>query len=839
MPLISPSWSPAATDVDSVGGKASSLFRLIALGARVPPFFVLTAEALRAHPDGRISEAARINILNALDRLGYDGRFAVRSSGIAEDSADNSFAGVFDTILDVEGAGGVIEAIETCWRSHRSDRADAYRSHRGVAVDDGMAVIVQRMVPAIWSGVSFTADPVSQALSVIVVNATPGIGEELVSGLVNPEEIRVDRASGRILSRFRPENAPPFPASLLDEVVARSAEIADATGFPQDLEWAADESGLYLLQSRPITTIAAVHHNSALETASRDRLDDETRIWTRAYADEVWTPPVSPLFYDIQNLTHHLLTRISNEGGMADRADGVFKYYRAAPYADADVLARIYRNLPPVSRRDGLLSQLPARLQHSVRRASFRLMPLLSRIRIFELRNRARWSLAHNHRFLEENWAAFMDETTRLAAVDLSTLDDPTLDRHIDAVWTCALMVGVECEVAVLYHAHDLKLVLSGLLDRWIGGGDEAYAQLSGGLPNSHTIRESEEIWEIAASIRDAGPAVRQRAEIESWAGFAGGNTPAPRSIVEKFDAFLARHRHRGANYKDIVHPRWGDDPELLWDQIRPLLTFPGERPSLVNRKAAEGRIAAERMLSGALRGWRRIYRRPLLAWLLRYNAIYASLRDNHRFYYDSVWWLVRLAYCEKGARLATRGLVTQADDIFYLCRTEIAQLFDVSLDPSLAGERVQVRRREWADTLREQPPRFIRGGYAVHLDHGTAQSGDVLTGIAASSGLVQGRARVAYQISDLAALQPGEILVTRQTDPAWTPAFARLAGLVLETGGALAHGASLCREFGLPCVTAVERAASIIRNGDMLLLSGAEGSVRILERAEPLQLNN
>jgi pyruvate,water dikinase len=346
-------------------------------------------------------------------------------------------------------------------------------------------------------------------------------------------------------------------------------------------------------------------------------------------------------------------------------------------------------------------------------------------------------------------------------------------------------------------------------------------------------VRESDELWQLATAIRDAGPATAERALALDWAAFSVAQDGPARAIADRVRAFLHGHRHRGANYKDVVHPRWGDDPELLWRQLRPLIEAPGERPRDANEKAAQTRVAAETRTRAALTGWRGLYRRPLFDWLLRNNAIYASLRDNHRFYYDNVWWLVRLGYREKGRRLAERGRLGQADDVFYLGTAEIAQLFDGTLDPALAAERIASRRREWAETLREQPPRFLKGGYAPYADQTAAASGDVLTGIPASPGLVEGRARIAYDITDLAKLQPGDILVTRQTDPAWTPAFARLAGLVLETGGALAHGASLCREFGLPCVTAVERAAAIIKDGDTLLLSGAEGAVRILKRAD------
>lgn len=206
------------------------------------------------------------------------------------------------------------------------------------------------------------------------------------------------------------------------------------------------------------------------------------------------------------------------------------------------------------------------------------------------------------------------------------------------------------------------------------------------------------------------------------------------------------------------------------------------------------------------------------------------GLRDGHRFYYDYIWWLLRRAYVEKGRRLLARGLIARIPDIFFLVRTEIEALERGALDVAMAARRIGVRRAEWNLTLREQPPKFLRRGYAPDGEPGGADDDLLsLSGTPASPGQVRGRARVIYDVADLVRLQKGDILVTRQTDPAWTPTFARLGGLLLETGGVLAHGASLCREFNVPCVTAVERATSRIRDGDMLFLDGGSGVVRVL----------
>jgi rifampicin phosphotransferase len=855
--LISRSAAPGVVDPEMVGGKAASLFKLIASGFDVPSFFVLTAAAHRRTTRGSIDPELRASIDAAVAALGgADHAYAVRSSGLAEDSADHSYAGVFDTFLDV-GAPAVVSAIEECLRSHQSARAAAYREARGVANDTGMAVIVQRMVRAEWAGVSFSADPLTLALSVVVINASRGLGEDLVSGRVNPEEIRLDAASGALLHHRLPPDSPPLPERLRRKVAELTLRAAERYGFPQDLEWAVERDALYLLQSRPITNLAGVYYNRPLEPwVHRGNPDDATRVWTRAYADEVWTPPVTPLFYDLHNLTQVTLGRIRNDGDARPVPPDIFKYYRAAPYMDAAVLCRLYAGLPRFARRDALLALFPPEFRTRLLHAPWRAWAWIKRTLRFEIVHRRRWGITRNHRTLVHEWPTFLAKARALADIDLRGVSDTALDAHLGDVWALAASVAPECEVAVLYYAHDIKLVLSGLLDRWCGRGDQRYGDVSSGLEDSETVREADAIWSIAAAVRNSGALsaraggtladFRSTAATASATGAASdasasGNTAAgvdtanAAEALRRFDVFWRDHRHRGANYKDFIYPRWGDDPELLWAHVKAFLPPESKRPLDANAQSAPRRQAAQRRILGGLRGVFAPFRRVVLRVLFRFNEIYAGVRDNHRYYYDHIWWLVRCTYLEMGARLQRAGLIAAADDVFFVVRSEIDELRRATLSPSAAAARISSRRREWAETKVTQPPKFLRNGYvADSSDLARVEGGRQFEGLAASAGQVTGCARVLYDVGELARVQDGEILVTRQTDPGWTPAFARIGGLVLETGGVLAHGASLCREYGLPCVTAVESATTVIRDGDRLFLDGGAGIIQILGPSPP-----
>lgn len=819
--------NPAARSEQAVGGKAASLTALRAAGFDVPDFCIVGCDAfLDLASQG--PEALRDSLQTWLSRFPEDTSFAVRSSARGEDSADNSFAGLYTTVLDVVGIDALLAAIGTCWSSFHDQHAKSYRDTRGS--DAGaMGVVIQVLVHAEWAGVAFGANPVNASLAETVINAVRGMGEALVSGSVNPEEIVVAAATGAVVLRKATTGQPPLPDALVRSVWQQTMRANEHFRFPQDIEWAVVGERVYVLQSRPITTIADVFYSRYLEPWKDDPRaapDSLERIWTRAYADEIWAPPVSPLFYNVQNLTPSFVAYWKWHGDPGPLPPDVFKYHRACAYLDVEVLRRQYDYHPAFSRIAGILNFFPSGMQEEVRHGKWLWKGRLIRTLRFEFQQRKLRSLAHNHATLAALWPGFIEQSNRWFDLDLDAMSLEAIAEHRAEMNKIVAVVSPACGFAVAYHAHDLTFILTGLLNQWFGDGDRLYAQVTSGLDGSVTVEESESLWKLSQLLQAAGDApirAAREGDFESLRA-AAGETVEAREFLSQFETFWFDHRHRGASYKDLIHPRWGDDRNQLLAAIAGFLNHMGKSPRAQNAEMAKVRRGAQADLLARCTGTRR-WRRPVLRWLFRLNEIYMSERDNHRFYFDRVWFQLRRIYRSYGRRLAAAGVLDSGDDVFYLGVAEVEQALQGNLPGAEARDRVAVRSRVWHETLRRQAPKFLVG-YSPYADDARVVEGNARIGIGASPGVVTGRARVIYDVRDLPQVQQGEVLVTRQTDPAWSTVFARISGLVLETGGVLAHGASLCREFNLPCVTALENATEIIADGDLLTVDGNRGRV-------------
>ncbi|HVO45044.1 MAG TPA: PEP/pyruvate-binding domain-containing protein [Steroidobacteraceae bacterium] len=821
------------------GGKGASLARLAGLGAQVPDFFVIRAAAhqqMRTEP----TEEFVAELTGALAGIGSSGGVSVRSSALGEDAADSSFAGIYHTSLDVHGLDAVLGAVRRCWQSYEEPVAVDYRNRRGSSPDGAMAVVVQRMVHGDWSGVCFTAHPVKLALSEGLINAAPGLGEALVSGQVNPEEITIDSQTGRVLEH-RGVHGEPFPPAGIHQVWSTCSELAARLRFPQDIEWAWRAGQLYILQSRPITTIADVYYSRLIEPWRADpsaRPDSPDRLWSRMLADETWVSPISPLFYNVHNSTPGRVGFFRSHGDKSALPPDMFKYHQATAYADTAVISRMYEYQPRLARIQGIVNFLPPSLQPGFRRAPWRWRGRLRRVLSYELFNRRMRSLTNNHKYVAAQWPAYVEKSNAWLDMDLDKLSLQDLRAHQAAVQKEMMSVGPPCAIAVLSHASDLHLLLTGLLGRWLGhlgcSGESLYARISSGLDDSETLRENETLWEIAQSIRALGDAAVRSAASDNWLAFAqlARRLAGGQAVVERFERFWRAHRHLGSSYKDLIWPRWGDDIDLCFSMLKGYVASQAGRPCDIHARSAASRVAAQRELLGALRGpWARV-RRWLLRRLFRYNELYMAIRDNHRYYVDRNWYEVRRIYRSFGSRLVEAGVLQFRNDVFFLGTLEVDSALAGELASNEASARIAVRRKVWETTLRRQGPKFLRGWNAVEESEAAGEGAATwqLQGIAASPGSAIGAARVVYEVSALPSVKDGEILVTRQTDPSWTTVFGRISGLVLETGGVLSHGTSLCREYGLPCVTAVERATIRIPDGSRIELLGSAGLIRILD---------
>lgn len=820
--LILPN-DPSCRSEPAVGGKAASLAALQAAGFDVPAFCVVGCDAfLELASDG--PEVLRDSLQQWLGHFPEDTSFAVRSSARGEDSAENSFAGLYSTVLDVVGIDAILDAIGVCWASFNDEQARTYRDSRSSDAS-AMGVVIQVLVHAEWAGVAFGANPVNASLAEVVVNAVRGLGEALVSGSVNPEEIIVAAATGTVVSRKAAAGQPPLPDALLRSVWQQTMRAGEHYRFPQDIEWASVGERVYVLQSRPITTIADVFYSRYLEPWQDDPRaapDAPERIWTRAYADEIWAPPVSPLFYNIQNLTPSFVSYWKWHDDPGPLPPDVFKYHRACAYLDVEVLRRQYDYHPAFSRIAGILNFFPSGMRDEVRNGEWRWKGRLIRTLRFEFEQRKLRSIAHNHETLAALWPGFIEQSNRWFDLDLDGMSLDAIAAHRAEMNKVVGVVSPACGFAVAYHAHDLTFILTGLLSQWFGDGDRLYAQVTSGLDGSVTVDESESLWKLSQLLQTAGDAAISAAragDFERLRAEAGA-----RKFVTEFEAFWLDHRHRGASYKDLIHSRWGDDRNQLLSAIAGFLQSTGKSPRAQNAEMAKVRRAAQADLLARCTG-ATLWRRPVLRWLFRLNEIYMSERDNHRFYFDRVWFQLRRIYRSYGRRLTAAGVLASGDDVFYLGAAEVEQALQGNLPGVEARARIAVRSRIWHETLRRQTPKFLVG-YSPYADDARVVDGNARIGIGASPGVVTGKARVIYDVRELPQVQQGEVLVTRQTDPAWSTVFARISGLVLETGGVLAHGASLCREFNLPCVTALEHATEIIADGDLLTVDGNRGRV-------------
>ncbi|RME23044.1 MAG: hypothetical protein D6798_14365 [Deltaproteobacteria bacterium] len=806
-----------------VGGKAAELAGLVRAGLPVPPALVLPAKALSAHlrHHGLTHQArAGADLSEALTRLPLHPALraelrrrvpelgpllAVRSSGIDEDGADASFAGQYRTVLGVRPGDAVEDAIRACWASAWSARARAYRRARlrGRRAAAAMGVVIQALVDPECAGVLFTIDPTTGSWREMTVEAAWGQGEAVVSGLVVPEFHRVRRPRRsppplqRLLARMRLQLVETVPARqdfrwtvdesghglvqrpvpphqlgrpCLDpeavlELCRLGLRVEGARREPVDVEWARDSDGqFWLLQARPVT-------------AGRGTRRAGPTVWTRRFVGERWTRPATPLGWSLmRELLEWFIAYPETSrrylGGAAPT-----RMVRFAPYFNVTVFRHLAFKLPGRPPPRFMVELLPEDEERGWLRSHAHPPDLrVYRSILGETLRERRWQRFRWNLFT--NWKAWEELRPRLdaAIAELSTPIRSTADA-LARTRRCEALAReyVKVHICSLLFANIWYQLAEAALNR--AGHARRVGVLLNPPADSPTVQTNRALWRLGRGALS-------------------------------LDEFLAEYGHRADGAWELFSPRWCEDPE----RVRALAAAIADQP--------DPGIAARAAHAAADRELQQVHGLARAVTVLARR--YLALREEQRFTFDRLAWQWKRAWLwlEDSAGLSLR----------FLEAAEARSFFDGELSRDRAEELITRRRAEWEAELRrraegDEPPVFIIGDAAAEAELPAHQR---LEGMGISSGVVTGPVRVVRSLEDAHRLRPGDILVTRATDPAWTPLFLNAAGLVMELGGMLSHGAVVAREYGLPAVVNVTDATRRLHDGQTVTLDGRRGIVWI-----------
>jgi pyruvate,water dikinase len=819
-------------DAASVGGKAWNCARLKQRGLPVPDGLVIPAGATEA-------EIATLDSDPWFDRWLPTERFAVRSSGLGEDAAEQSFAGINETRLNV-ARSDVPAAVALCRASANSDRARAYRDARALPSSaSATGVLIQRMIQPVAAGVAFTIDPLTGASDEIVINSGFGLGAALVDGQVNPDEIRVRKDDGHVVSYRVGESVPAVPALQtaahgLSTVDSRGgATLADPKieqlwsllvaiereyGSPQDVEWCDDGAQIWIVQSRPITI--------APPTAA----DTE---WTRANLAEVLPDITSPQTLDVVERLLNIAERRYMGRLIApyDELGPMVKAFYGRLYFNLTQLRRVCRitGTPPaaVLRSLGHTGHISPEDEHAPRPSLREVLPCVPDfLRIL-------WNHLTPARVFRAQQARVAAALAELAAFDGQTPSDARIwqmlveyERRSPEGMEAVLLFG-----GVLFHEQGLRKICDAVgfpFERLL------YSHLASG-ERSVSAQQAFDLVALAGTARSeprvaqwlAQPDVRFK-ELQT----ALANT----AFLTAFNQFLARYGHRGLYETDWALPRYAEDPTPLLEAIRMHLRDARDdrderaMAARTEAEAAAARADFERRFTGIRRVTLLPRARRLLATIKRYYVWREQCRsDMIRVMAAARRWHIVIA-----RRFVERGWLDRVDDYFLLRVDEIGKVLqDASHSSDLRGivaarvaDLQRYRRVEMPMLMRESElPRLLRAsGVTDRAD----DSGE-LRGVPVSRGTVEGAVVVITDPADFAQMKRGAILVTRATDPSWTPLFTLAAGVIVEVGGVLSHASTIAREYGIPALANVRHATKRLKTGDRVSLNATEGFVRIL----------
>lgn len=893
--------APTVT-LETAGGKALNLSRLRRAGFPVPGGFLITISAYylfneRNHLEqkikgllvgaslekpaeleslsetirgwferGKIPLELREEIWAAYRALGSP-KVAVRSSATAEDLPEISFAGQQDTYLNVSGENRLLEAVVKCWSSLWTARAIGYRQRNGIGQAGlSLAVIVQEMVPSQVSGVVFTANPLTGRRTEMVIDATLGLGEALVSGKVEPDHYVVDMRQHRLVSKQIGAKALVMEGlaeggttehredgsqiqALADKQILELAElcgrVADLFDAPQDIEFAWAGGKLYLLQSRPVT---------ALYPTATGVPYEPLRVMFSLGAVQGFLEPFTPLGQDALRMALTGLGAILGyklryqDPGLVQEAgerlwlgitsllknDTGRKFLSGAMSFIEPTIGLHLRAAMEEAELAPQKGMKPSTVMHVLRLV----VPVASRMVLAMAFPRARRERGMQ---VAERSLAELKRQVAVPGIDLRTRlgerlavwqrISVILPRYLPKYFVAPLAAGM----ASINLVNQLLKHFLGTTQGDLAGMKAVMVQLTRGLPFNVTTEMDLYLWETAQAIRkDPGSRRFFSEHTPETLAEAYQQAALPEAAQAAMEAFMERYGMRGVGEIDLGRPRWQEEPLQIVKMIFSYLQIEAEDKApdtifLQNAEESEKVIAQMEAQIRQTRGGR------LKSRLFRFAASrvrnLVGLRESPKFFIVRTMGIIRSSMLESGAELSEADILQEPGDIFYLKAAELEALAggETADWKAIVAERRRVYERE---KLRRQIPVILfSDGRAFYGAPGSSVAGGSkgYSGSPVSPGVVEGTVRVILSPHETTLL-PGEILVCPGTDPAWTPLFLAAGGLVMEVGGMMTHGAVVAREYGIPAVVGVADATRLLKTGQRVRLDGGSGIIELLE---------
>ena len=807
----------ARPDPELLGGKGANLARLSSAGFPVPSGFVVTTDAYRSFvethelddwlgelslaesseaiesavkqrfADTRIPETIAQFIRDAYGEMDSPA-VAVRSSANAEDLPELSFAGQYESFLNVSSEEDVLDRVMTCWASLWTARAIAYRRTHGLSnASVYMAVVIQKMVPSEVAGVLFTANPVNGKRTEMVVEAAAGLGDALVSGSVEPARYLLEGKTGAVLLRQGAADVALSDASI-ENLARLGRRVAELFDIPQDIEWAFAEGHIHLVQSRPITSLYPLPEGLSPDGA--------LHVFFSFGAVQGMLDPITPLGRDTLYSVFAGGAEFFGLGVNRDSQRALFTageriFVNATPILRSALGRRVFRRAfsmlePSVA---AAAAKLPSssRLTEGFRPPRFNttvrllrvLVPLFVRVLLAVTRPDQR------RRLIARRVEAILDDydsrfrATRTLAVRLALADEAFRMSFPTIVQNYLPLVATGMASLALLHR--------------LSGPDTL--KLTRGLPHNVTTEMDLELWDTAVAIQKDGS-------------------------LQHLESFLKKFGMRGVGEIDLGRPRWRKDPSSLERAIASYLRVddPDRSPRTVfERGAREAEAAIEKMSTG--------WKGPLVRFLAKRMRALAGLRESPKFFVIRLMGYVREALLDSGNELVEASRLDAPEDVFFLRFSELssdADWHDTVRTRRRANEREQ-HRRQIPRVLTSEGEAFYESGPAV------SDEDNVLLGAPVSPGVAEGRVHVVLR-PEGATLEPGDILVCPGTDPAWTPLFLVAGALVTEVGGMMTHGSVVAREYGIPAVVGVHEATTKLESGQRVRVDGTTGRVVLLD---------